>query len=320
MTRFNNVIAIMNPAARSGSTSLLSADVQRVLEKSFPKVSLTITTEKGHARRPAANLGPETDLVLAIGGDGTVHEIGSGLVLAESRVPMGVVPLGSGNDFARALKMPMHWKRAVEEIAGGQVLLADTGKATWQEDSKSHECIFINALGTGFDAYTASIAPRYKSWPFSMGYTVSILSALKTWVSAGATIWDETILNEKSPRELLFSGRLMFVTVGNAPYSGGGYTINPGAKISDGFLDPCIVSNLSFWKAIQLLPKARKGRHVGMDEVTYVRTRSIYIETDRGLPVHADGEVVSMQARSIRVSVNVQSLNVVIPSSASREI
>ncbi len=174
MTRFKNVFAIMNPAARSGSTSLLLADVQRVLEKNFTKVSLTLTTEKGHARRLAAELGPETDLVLAIGGDGTVHEIGSALVMAQSSVPMGVLPLGSGNDFARALKMPMVWQRAVEEIAGGQVLLADTGKATWQEDSESHECIFINALGTGFDAYTASIAPRYKSWPFSMGYTVSM--------------------------------------------------------------------------------------------------------------------------------------------------
>ncbi len=315
MAQFQNILAVINPAARSGRLGELVPEIKRVLEANFGQVEIVLTKEKRHAARIAREASEEYDLILAGGGDGTVHEVASGLVDARKSLPMGVLPLGSGNDFGRALKLSSGWKKAVSELAEGKVIRVDSGKATWLEDAQIRESFFINALGIGFDAHSAIIAPQYKAWPFSLGYTISILAALKSWVSAGATIW-----NREKGDELLFSGRLMFVTVGNAHDSGGGYTVNPGALISDGMLDPCIVEDISFWKAISLLPRVRGGGHISMKEVTYLRTEAIFIETDRGLPIHADGEVVSKQARSIRVSVNAGSLNVVVPASVNQQI
>jgi len=155
------------------------------------------------------------------------------------------------------------------------------------------------------------LAPNYKGWPFGIGYTVSILQALRTWISAGATI-----RTTGPTSEVIFNGRLMFVTIGNAFDSGGGYTVNPGALISDGFLDPCIVEDISVLRCISLMPRVRSGDHIGMDEVTYVRTEGIHIDSDRGLPMHADGEILSRQARNIRVDVEKAVLPVVVPADA----
>jgi len=308
MASFQKVLAIINPAARSGRLIESVGEITQLLEAQFPLVEVLLTKQKGHAKEIAAAASETCDLVISGGGDGTVHEVAAGLVASGSSTPLGILPLGSGNDFGRALKLSANWKKAVLEIADGKVVQVDSGRATWQEEANPQECFFINALGIGFDAHSAIIAPQYKAWPFSLGYTAAIIAALRSWVSAGATIWK----GEKG-NELLFSGRLMFVTVGNAQDSGGGYTVNPGALVSDGLLDPCIVEDISFWKAISLLPRVRGGGHISMKEVTYRRTDVLFIETDRGLPIHADGEVISKQARSIRVSVNPGSLNVVVP-------
>ena len=147
--------------------------------------------------------------------------------------------------------------------------------------------------------------------PFGIGYTVAILAGLKTWVSGGATLRSGT-----RNGDVVFNGRLMFVTIGNAQDSGGGYTVNPGALITDGKLDPCIVENMSIPRALMLLPKARNGGHIGLKGVTYVRLESLNIETDRGLPIHADGETLSLQARTIQVDVQPGSLNVIVPAAA----
>ncbi len=82
----------------------------------------------------------------------------------------------------------MEWKEAISALSTGTLRTVDTGYSQWKEEGKTRECRFINALGVGFDAFCAVIAPKYKGWPFGIGYTVSILVALKSWISSGATV------------------------------------------------------------------------------------------------------------------------------------
>lgn len=311
MPRFEHVLVIANPSARIGRNRSLMAPLTEAVTASFPNVSMCLTEHPGHARSIAASDGPAADLVLACGGDGTVHEVAEGLVTSDCKTPMGILGMGSGNDFARALHMPKSWKSCLETLKDGRVRSVDTGHVTWQEGGQMHAGFFVNALGIGFDAHTAVIAPAYKGYPLGMGYTIAILKALQKWVSGGATIRE----GDRNG-EVLFSGRLMFVTVGNAFDSGGGYTVNPGALVSDGLLDPCIVEDISVLRSIMLLPRVRSGGHIGMDEVTYQRVESLHVDTDRGLPVHADGEILSLQARDLQVSVRPGSLQVVVPVNA----
>lgn len=315
MDRFRNVLAIANPSARSGRNRALMQELEQAIMARFPDASLRLTEYPDHASAIAAAEGPSADLILACGGDGTVHEVAKGLVTASCDTPMGVLGMGSGNDFARALQMPIAWKEALRAIGDGKVIHVDTGHVEWREEGALHSGYFINALGIGFDAHSAVIAPRYKGYPFGMGYTLSILQALRTWVSGGATIRED----DRNGR-VLFSGRLMFACVGNAFDSGGGYTVNPGALISDGSLDPCIVEHISTLRSIMLLPKVRSGKHVNMDEVVYERVRGLHVDTDRGLPVHADGEILSLQARDLQIQVRPGSLRVVIPKDVREPI
>ena len=315
MSRFRNILAIVNPSARLGRNRALVPTLTQAVEKAFPHANVCLTGHPGHASAIAAQDGPAADLVLACGGDGTVHEVAEGLVLSGSKTPMGVLGMGSGNDFARALHMPTSWRDAVATVENGRMEAVDTGAVTWQEAGERQAGFFINALGVGFDAHTAVIAPAYKGYPFGTGYTVAILKALGSWVSGGATIREG---DRNGP--VLFNGRLMFATVGNAFDSGGGYTVNPGALISDGMLDPCVVEDISVLRSIMLLPKVRSGKHVDLDEVTYKRVRSLHIDTDRGLPVHADGEILSLQARDLQISLRPASLNVVVPRDAPTPI
>lgn len=311
MMHFKHVLLILNPFSRTGRTAQLVPSIREAAESIFGEVTLRLTTQKGHATEIALSEGKKADLVIACGGDGTVHEVAKGLVQSSTNVPMGVLPLGSGNDYARALHMPLAIKAALQAISNGRMIASDTGRVSWMEEAEEHEGFFINALGVGFDAHTASLAPAYKGMPFGIGYTVAILAGLKTWVSGGATLRSGT-----RNGDVVFNGRLMFVTIGNAQDSGGGYTVNPGALITDGKLDPCIVENMSIPRALMLLPKARNGGHIGLKGVTYVRLESLNIETDRGLPIHADGEILSLQARTIQVDVQPGSLNVIVLAAA----
>lgn len=315
MDHFNHVLAIANPSARSGRNCALMSELETAIRAEFPGASLRTTESPGHAAEIAAREGPSVDLVLACGGDGTVHEVAKGLVTSDCSTPMGVLGMGSGNDFARALRMPSSWKASLSVIAAGRVLDADTGHVSWQENGSTHTGFFVNALGIGFDAHSAVIAPQYKGYPLRMGYTLAILKSLQTWVSGGATIRED----DRNGR-VLFSGRLMFATVGNAFDSGGGYTVNPGALISDGALDPCIVEHISKLRSIMLLPKIRNGKHIDLDEVVYERVHGIHVDTDRGLPVHADGEILSLQARDLQVQVQPGSLRVVVPDAVQGPI
>jgi diacylglycerol kinase (ATP) len=309
MPTFERVLAILNPTSRRGRNRTRIPAILEGIQHHFPGARIELTTGTGHATSLVQEWGKGADLILACGGDGTVHEVAKGMVHNDIQAPMGVLGLGSGNDFARALRMPPGWKDALDAVSSGRIVASDAGQVVWREDGASRTGFFINALGVGFDAHTAVLAPRYKGYP--LGYTVAILAGLKSWISGGATI-----RTGGRDGQVVFNGRLMFVTIGNAFDSGGGYTVNPGALISDGALDPCIVEDISVLKAVSLLPRVRSGGHIGMKEVTYLRTASLHIDTDRGLPVHADGEILSLQARDLEVSVLPGVLRVVVAPGA----
>jgi diacylglycerol kinase (ATP) len=311
----DEILVVFNPAARVGRLAKSELDVRAGVKKALGRVAFVLTTHKGHARELVADLPPTIKLVVVIGGDGSVHDVACGLAESGSNAAMAVIPMGSGNDFARALKMPMNWVDALGQLRTAVPRSVDVGGVGWKEDGEEFQDWFINALGIGLDAHCAYLAPQYKGWPFGLGYTASILAGLKSWVSGGATIWDTS--NEK---QLLFSGRMLFTTIGNAQDSGGGYKINPKALVTDGLLDACIVKDMTFFQALRLLPSARDGGHLKNKAVSYFQLTDMLIETDRGLPVHADGEVKSLQARSIRVSVHPGKLTVFVPSTAPEKL
>lgn len=296
---------IANPAARSGR---LGADVARVhamAEERLGPIELQLTTRPGHAEVLARSISAEVATVIGVGGDGTFNEIASGLCQVGRPVRFGLVPAGSGNDLARVLFISIDPAQALNTIRDGVPLQMDSGVVSWRDSNGEGSRRFINACGIGLDAFAAWYAPRWKHLPFGVGYSVAVLVALARWISVGATV-------RSSDGTVLHTGPLMFATIGNAKDSGGGFRLNPHARVADGLLDACVAQGMSRVRAIQMLPQARTGGHLDAPEVRYEQVAGLDMSVDRGIPIHADGEMCTLEGRDIHVAVDPGSITVLV--------
>lgn len=303
------IVAIINPYARLGRVGDRALEVQAALDGAGLDVTTEFTEKPLHAFEIAQTMAAEDTILLAGGGDGTVNEVARGILSSGSAGTMAVLPLGSGNDFARMIGMSEDMRTAVEQLRCAVERQVDVGQVSWEEERSKGSAHFVNALGIGFDGYAASLAPRFKGYPLGLGYLTAILVALKNWKSVGVNVVD---LSRED--EIRYSGGLMFVTVGNARDSAGGYSLNPKASIVDGMLDVCLVEAIGKLRALRMLPLARTGDHLKLPEVHYWHSAGIRVSSERPLPVHADGEIQTLQAISLDISVAPGALRVLVPS------
>ncbi len=302
------VTAIINPASRVGQTSTRVDEIASALLSAGIDAKIVLSEQPLHARDMAREVAADGHAVLAVGGDGTVNEVARGILESGSKAVLGVLPFGTGNDFARMIGMSDDLMAALRQLKSCEHLKVDIGRVRWKDQGEAFSTLFVNAIGIGFDAHAANSAPRYKGYPFQLGYLAAILVALRSWKSQAVTISD---LDDTSSHG--FSGQLFFVTVGNARDSGGGYTINPKASIVDGLLDVCVVRSLHKLRALRMLPSARTGSHLDYEEVQYWHSTGIRIESEQGLPIHTDGEIQSLNATEIEIEVESKALNVMVP-------
>ncbi|GMQ81257.1 MAG: diacylglycerol kinase family lipid kinase [Rhodothermia bacterium] len=302
------VTAIINPASRVGQTSTRADGIATALLGAGFEVKVVLSERPLHALDLAREAGADGHAVLAVGGDGTVNEVARGILESGSKAVLGVLPMGTGNDFARMIGMSENLTTAVRQLKTCEHLKVDIGRVRWKDQGEALSTLFVNAIGIGFDAHAANIAPRYKGYPFQLGYLAAILVALSSWKSQAVTVSD---LDDTSSHG--FRGRLFFVTVGNARDSGGGYTINPNASIVDGLLDVCLVRSVHKLRALRMLPSVRTGSHLDYQEVQYWHSTGIRIESEQGLPIHTDGEVQSLNATDIKIEVDSKALYVMVP-------
>jgi diacylglycerol kinase (ATP) len=239
----------------------------------------------------------EADVILIFGGDGTVHRhLGQ---LVRLGLPVLVVPVGSGNDFARSLGM-----RSVKDSlavwrsfckSAGYIRAIDLGVTSAlasAEASAAQKRYFCCVAGMGLDAEVARRANRLPRWlRGNGGYALALLPAvfrfapqpirISTPSDGSAGAW--TVHND---------GPTMLAAFANAPLYGGGMKIAPQAKMDDGLLDVCIVSAVDPFKLFCLFPTVYAGRHLQIKEVRYSQAERVRVETERPLDVYADGEYV----------------------------
>lgn len=309
------IVAIINPYARLGRVGDRAREVQAALEWAGLDVTTVFTEKPLHALEIAQTMAREDTILIAGGGDGTVNEVARGIMSSGSAGTMAVLPLGSGNDFARMIGMSEDLKTAVTQLRCAVERQVDVGRVSWEEPTSKGCAHFVNALGIGFDGYAATLVPRFKGYPLGMGYLTAILVALWNWKSVGVNVVDLS-----SEDVIRYSGGLFFVTVGNGQDSAGGYSLNPKASIFDGMLDVCLVEAIGKLRALRMLPLARTGDHLKLPEVHYWHSTGIRVSSERPLPVHADGEIQTLQAISLDVSVAPGALRVLVPGDMTSTI
>ncbi|HLV81020.1 MAG TPA: diacylglycerol kinase family protein, partial [Chthonomonadaceae bacterium] len=196
--------------------------------------------------------------------------------LAGTPALLGVLPLGTGNDLARALGLYGSLERAVETLFTGRPRRLDLGCALGRP--------FLVAAGCGFDAVVAARVNR--GGPLLRGtaaYIAAVLECLQTFRPAALRL---TL--DGQPLE----ARAMLCTVANAPTYGGGMRIAPDARLDDGWLDVCLVGDVGRVEFLRAFPRVFRGTHVTHPKVTMLRARHICVESDPPLPVNVDGDVL----------------------------
>ena len=236
------------------------------------EVDVLWTQRAGHARELARDAAARSQVVCAVGGDGTVSEVVNGLM--PQPVPMVVVPTGSGNDFASMVDCPRTGEelaRAITEGAGVRFDVIDCG---------DRYC--ANSIGIGFEAlvtYHSLSIRRLRGLPL---YLTAVFKALR---SPGNITYRITIDGVEAA-----TGEFLLVSVGNGPRAGGGFYLNPDASPDDGIIDVCVARRMSRARLLWILPRAIKGQHVTRAGISMFRGRSVSIAANTPFPIHIDGE------------------------------
>lgn len=290
-------LMIFNPESNHGRSWQTVADLRAMVD-TLGGADWRGTEYPGHAAEIAAE-SRGYDTVIGLGGDGTIHEVVNGLMqIPEAERPaLGLVPVGSGNDFAFALGVKVENLQAVMRNAlTAEPRVVDIGRIT---DGRGRSEHFTNTCGIGFDA-AINIRTRKITWMhgFSMYLTATLQSI--------ALNFDGPLMKVKYD-DGGFELPTLMVIVGNGPREGGGFLVTPEARIDDGMLDFVYVGQVSRPRMLQLMTKFMKGTHVGEPDVHIRRTRCIEIEADRALPIHLDGELFAPYEANVR-SIKVEML------------
>ncbi len=285
---------VLNPyAGRWKGAKLYHKLIQYVRQLKYLE-RFQVTTAPGEAIQIARDTSAE--LVVAAGGDGTVNEIVNGILQSNSEKLLGVIPIGSGNDFAKMLNLkPFKIKVAIESIKRRRITTSDVGIIRFiDEFGNSGERFFINGVGVGFDAVVANESRKIKHLRGILLYLLALLKSLKDYETPEMEVY----IDGKKIKEKIF-----LVAVGNGKSAGGGFLLTPDAKINDALLDVCLVSDLSILRVLQVLPAVLQGKHTQYPEVTMFKAKEIEISSNSNLTMHADGEIIGTSLRWIKISI-----------------
>lgn len=281
---------IVNPISGVGRQKVIEKLIDRYLDKTLFNYELIYTTKPKHATElaiQAANM--SFDIVVAVGGDGSVNEVAKGLL--NTRTAMAIIPTGSGNGLARHLKISLNLKKAMNIINQANETFIDT--------IQFNDDIAVNIAGLGFDAHIG--------WEFAKFGKRGLLSYIKVIIR-------ELLTYKAQPFQLLIDGKVVektayFISIANGSQWGNNATIAPLANISDGIMDVTIVKKFSFIKGFEIAYRLFTKTINTCNVVEIIKTKEIVIKQDSAI-AHVDGEPI-MVGNSISIKINPLSLKVI---------
>ena len=292
MSRARHLV-LVNPSAGGGRAGRALPELERALRNRGLDYRLVMTASLEQGCEEARRAASTGEIPVVMGGDGLIGQIGG--LLAGGDVPLGVVPGGRGNDFARVVGIPTEIPAAVELLAAGNTRAVDVGEVNGRR--------FLCIASCGFDSDANRIANQAQFVRGNLVYFYAALRALAAWKPAHFQL----VLDGDRREVTGYS-----VAAANSKAFGGGMYLAPDARLDDGRLDVVYVSQVGKLRYLANLPKVFKGTHVQNDEVTVLRASEVEITADRPFAVYADGEHLADLPASIRVLPG--ALDVIAPS------
>ena len=306
---------IYNPAAGRGRGAKRWSRYRRLLDESLDSPVFSRTQGPGDERRLAAKAVDEGfEVIVAVGGDGTLGQVADVLVNSDASAALGVLPNGTGNDFARNLGIrPNDIDGAVRTLAAGEERRVDVGHVDTPSRNAAGEeresFNFLNLVGIGFDIAVIKAATRKKWIKGEALYKVTALEQLLFFPGIRAEI---TGGGEQAAGESL-SGKFLMVTVTNATYFGGGFPIAPGARADDGALHLCAIFDSVPIVRMRLFGRAGKGRHGEMAQVRLAEDTCYRVSCAGPLDFEADGELRHAPGGEVRARIIPGALRAIAP-------
>ena len=234
--------------------------------------------------------------VVAMGGDGTVTEVATGLLRAADEgheAVLGILPAGSGNDYAFGIGIPTSLEPACRRLADGRVRSVDVIRVTADGESR----IFNNTVGIGFDADVLLETRKMKR---GRGFLLYLAALFRVLASNGR--WPYP-LNITLDGQTLPQHAVTLVTVCNGRRVGGGFYLTPDAQPDDGLFDVIVADQLGRLRLASFITRVMRGTHVSAKPVQIYRGRHLLVESARGAPGHGDGEVLCTAGRRFEFEI-----------------
>ncbi len=288
---YSNPLVIFNPTANRGNMQLHRTLLRNRLSGDLGNQSpeYVETTRAGEAQERALLAAKEGRSIIIVGGDGSLHEAVNGILASGRRVPLGIVPAGSGNDYAwNTLKLPRDPAAAVERAFNGQLIHSDAGIVNGR--------YFANSFSVGLDADIAVTAGWLKKYPLMSGerlYYTSTIRQLLFGYAKCPWLAFELDANTAQAKQNGTQTHYVLMAVTNGPTYGAGFRINPTADHTDGLFDVCTINYTPLLRALRLLPVVQKGEHSDLPEVTFYRAKTVHIESRFPVHIQMDGETTS---------------------------
>lgn len=279
---------IVNPGARSGMGRAVWDRLRPELLKRRINFRVYLTEKKKHAQQIASAITQDRKehMIVVLGGDGTVNEVINGIADL-SRIILGYIPIGSSNDFARGLKISHDPGKALSCILNpSRIISMDIGEI----QNKNRKRRFAVSAGIGIDAAVCHevCVSRWKPVLNRIGLGKLIYAAVALdRLHKDRPVSMTFILPDGAKRVFHNS---YFAAFMNLRYEGGGFKFSPQASAQDGMLDVVIVHDASALKLLCMFPAAFAGLHVFSKSVSFLRCRSVCMETEQSLAIHTDGE------------------------------
>jgi YegS/Rv2252/BmrU family lipid kinase len=295
--RRHNIKLILNPNADMGNAWKLASDLRPFVDE-FGGADWAGTVYPTHATdlaREAAMEGYE--LIIAAGGDGTVHEVINGLmqVPQEQRPRFGIVPLGSGNDFCHAIGLDKSPTESLIQVLTGKPRRIDIGLI---EDDLGRREYWNNILGIGFDA---TVTIRTHTLPIIRGFLMYFTAVMQT-----------IALNHEAPHMQIITDQetwedeIMMMVVCNGPREGGGFLVAPDAVVDDGLFHYATICKVSRPMMLRLVPEVMNGTHGRFKQIRMGVLRQMKLQADAPLRIQIDGEIFAgfgVDVRKLKVEI-----------------
>ena len=296
---------IVNPTAGAGRTGREWPRIKALFKGAGLRFEHDLTEAPGHAIELATAAARNGyDMVISVGGDGTINEVVNGLYKSGGigEATLGIISTGTGGDYVRTVGIPRGCEEACRKLLQPRRLTVDLGMVEYASNGRTVERLFVNFAGMGFDAeIVRRTTQQFKALGSLPSYLLGLLATLVSYRNRDVSVTiDGEVVDE----------RVCTVIMNNGRYGGGGMLTAPDARVDDGYFDVLIIGDLSKPDLLWSLPRIYRGTHLTHPKVKLRKAREIEVRSAQPLHLQADGELLGQIPARFRVLLAI--LNVVV--------